>query len=197
MTDEKKPGITVVMNSNQSSVRALAPGMPPIEIKDPIPDVPVVQGPHGRAWLCNLAEGRRIMNVPAEQDAGLDHWIVEARWAHPAWHSYSILLMHLRDMPGQKPTKFYIPDATHELLVHVIDPDKSRRELLATGIIKGHWLDPANFGAQFVEITDDLARERVRKTVQMICDGNLSPDSDFMRDWVKLYNNSMIKREFR
>lgn len=197
MTDEKKPGVTLVMNSNQSSLRALVPGMPSAEIKDPIADVPVVHGPHGRAWLCNLTEGRRIMNVPPEKDAGLDHWIVEAPWAHPAWHSYSILLMHLRDIPGMARPLFHIPEATHELLVHALNPDNARQELLGTGIPNHHFLTPINFGAQFIEITDALARERVRNSVQMICDGKLSPDVDFQQQWVALYNNSMIKKEFR
>ena len=199
MADETKPGITLVMNTNQSSSRALMPGAASAEIKDPIPDVPVVQGPHGRAWLCNIAEGQRIMKVPAEQDASLDHWVVEAPWAHPAWHSYSVILLHLRALPGEEKgaTHFYIPDATHELIVHALDPDKDRRDLIRTAIPKGHWLNPCNFAAQFIEITDDLARERVRNTVQMICDGKLSPDTDFQRDWVQLYNNSMIKKAFR
>lgn len=197
MADEKKPGVTLVMGSSRSTIDLIAPGMPSVDVKDPIPDMPVVQGPHGLAWLCNVAEGRRIMNVPAERDAALDHWVVEAPWAHPAWHSYSVLLLHLREMPGQQKTVFHIPDATHELLVFTIDPTSDRRELLATGIPKRHWLEPINFAAQFIEITDDLARERVRNTVQMICDGKLSPDTDYQRDWVRLYNNSMIKKEFR
>lgn len=198
MTDEKKPDVTLVMNTNQSSIRALAPGMPSVKINDPIADVPIVQGPHGRAWLCNTAEGRRIMNCPPERDASLDHWVVEAPWAHPAWHSYSILLMHLRDIPGfEGGTKYYIRDATHEMHVYALDADKDRLELIRTAIPKGHWLQPTNFAAQFIEITDALARERVRNTVQMICDGKLSPDVDFQQQWVQLYNNSMIKKEFR
>ena len=199
MTDEQKPGITLVMNSNQSSARMLMPGAAPIEIKDPIPDVPVVQGPHGRAWLCNLAEARRIMKVSPARDASLDHWVVEAPWAHPAWHSYSVIVLHLREMPGEVKgaTHFYIADATHELVVHALNPDKDRRELIRTAIPKGMWLTPCNFAAQFIEITDDLARERVRSTVQMICDGKLSPDADFQQQWVQLYNDSMIKKEFR
>lgn len=199
MADEKKPGVTLVMGTSRSTMDMLAPGEPPIDIKDPIPDVPVVQGPHGRAWLCDRSAGLRKLKIDPSQDASLDHWIVEARWAHPAWHSYSILLLHLREMPGEKKgaTKFYIPDATHELFVYVLDPTLDRRPLLATAIPERHWLEPINFAAQFIEITDDLARERVRNTVQMICDGKLSPDTDFTRDWVRLYNNSMIKKEYR
>jgi hypothetical protein len=199
MTDEKKPGVTVVMNSNASSARMLMPGAAPIDIKDPIPDVPVVQGPHGRAWLCDRLAGLRKLKFDPAQDASLDHWMVEAPWAHPAWHSYSILLIHLREMPGEQKgaTKFYIPDATHELMVYALNPEQDRRPLLATAIPDRHWMTPGNFAAQFIEITDDLARERVRNTVQMICDGKLSPDTDFTRDWVRLYNNSMIKKEYR
>lgn len=196
MTDEKKPGVTLVMNSNASSARALMPGAPPINIKDPIPDAPVVQGPHGRAWLCNTAEARRIMNCPPDRDASLDHWVVEAPWAHPAWHSYSILLTHLRDIPGMQ-TKFYIPQATHEMHVYALDPDKDRRELIRTAIPKRHWMQPTNFAAQFIEITDDLARTRIAASVRLICDGKLSPDVDFQQQWIALYNNSMIKKAYR
>lgn len=195
MTDEKKPGVTLVMPSNRSTIDMLAPGMPPTEIKDPIGDVPVVQGAHGRAWLCNLDEGHRKLKVPPEKITTLDHWIIEAPWAHPAWHSYSLILMHLRDIGI--PTKYYIPEATHELWLYVINPDIDRRPVLLDGIPQSMWLTPMNFGAQFIEITDDLARQRVRNSVQMICDGKLSPDSDFTQQWIALYNNSMIKKEFR
>jgi hypothetical protein len=196
MTDEKKPGFVVTMGSGRSTMDLLAPGIRPIEITDPIGDVPVVQGPHGRAWLCDTAAGLRKMNIKPEDNGSLDFWIVEAPWAHPAWHSYSIMLLHLREMPG-KPAYYHIKDATHEIHVYAMDPTKDRRDLLATGIVNGHWMSPGNFAAQFIEIMDELARERVRNTVQMICDGRLSPDTDFLQDWIRLYNNSMIRKEYR
>jgi hypothetical protein len=32
-------------------------------------------------------------------------------------------------------------------------------------------------------------------TVHLICAGQLSPDSDFIRQWVGLFNDSMVKKD--
>jgi hypothetical protein len=56
---------------------------------------------------------------------------------------------------------------------------------LVTGIVDGAWLQPGNFAAQFIEISDELAGKRVRDGVQEICDGRLSPDTDARQAWTR------------
>lgn len=196
--DEKKPGLTVGVvgtgRANMELIAAMAGKPPtPVEIKYPVSMVPVVSGEHGRAWVCNLKAGRRELGIGDDVDATLDHWVVEAPWAHPAWHSYSIVLVHLRPMADGRKTKFYIDDATHEMWVYAIDPQANRNKLIANGLVKGAWLHPGNFAAQFIEIRDELARERIRKAVQEICDGRLSPDTDYTRMWIERFGDNMMR----
>lgn len=159
----------------------------------PVKAAPTLNMPYGKAWRIDLPAVRARFGGEIT-DAGIDAWLVEAAWAHPAWHSYLVTLIHLRPMPGFKDPVLYHPNATHELLVQALDPDGDRDRLLeeSTG-----WhcktLEPANFAAQLVEISDDLARERVRKAVEMICAGDLSPDTDYRAQWVALFGDNMMK----
>lgn len=198
---EDEDGIYFICNNGRHYIEDLIQGdivmglskaLEPTPIIDPITVPPVLSGAKGKAWLTNNAEGRRIKNVPLERDACLSHWVIEAPWAHPAWHSYSLITVHLRPMDNT-PTEFYLNDATHEMWLFAIDPSKNRNELISNGITNGHWLSPINFGAQFIEISDDLARDRIRNAVQMICDGKLSPDTDHRREWVRLFGDNMLK----
>ena len=191
-------GQTTVLGTGAGNMRAISGSDANAEIRDPTILVsPTISGPHGRAWLCDLVAGRHLLGFREEDDATLVHWVVEAPWAHPFWNSYSILLIHLRPMPDARETVFYLPDATHEFHVYALDPEKGREPLIKTGIPRQHWLQPANFVAQFIEISDDLARDRIRAVVQEICDGKLSPDTDWRSEWVARFNDKMIKREFR
>jgi hypothetical protein len=164
------------------------------DITHPVGTEPVLKGEHGRAWLCSLDEGYKRMGIKPEQDACICHWVIEAAWAHPAWHSYSLFCQHLRPMAGyDQPVIFHLEDATHELLLFSLDPRKDRESLIKTGIVDGRWLQPANFAAQFIELDDELARSRIRSTVQEIVDGTLSPDTDFLQMWVKRFGGNMVK----
>lgn len=203
MTDEKK-GITIgVIGTGAGNAQLLDAlrrhRVPASEIKDPIEKTPDVLGPHGRAWMCDTAEARRIKKVNPEDDATLAIWLIEAQWAHPIWHSFVLFLVHLRPMPDGQKTKFYVEDATHEFWLYALDPGKSRHPFLQTAIDPAVLL-PINFAAQFHELSDDLAMERIKGTVQMICDGKLSPDTDHTGAgglWTKLFNSRMIKPEYK
>jgi hypothetical protein len=190
MSDDK---LTIgIIGTGAGNARALAgDGVAPI--KDPITAAPVISGPHGRAWLCDLANGLKQKGFKPEDDACIAHWIIEAPWAHSAWHSYSIVLVHLRPMPDGRRTLIYLDEATHELWVHAMAPDHDRNKVLATGIPTGAWLSPKNFASQFIEISDELARDRVKAAIQQICDGKLSPDTDYQHQWVRLFGDSMMK----
>jgi len=166
-------------------------------IKDPIILPPVISGEAGKAWACNLVEGHRKSGIPIEHDACLGHWVIEAPAAHPFWHSYSLILIHLRQMPNFPPPEIHFQDATHEIWIVALDPEKDRNTMLDDGIVKGHWLHPVNFAAQFIEITDDEAVKRVKSTIQMICDGKLNPDTDGRAEWVRLYGDNMLKDEYK
>lgn len=194
MSDEqdKGPRLNIgIIGTGRANAEFLgATGNAPITF--PVTAPPIVSGPHGRAWLCDTANGQRILGVPPERDSTLAHWVIEAPWAHPIWHSYSLVLVSLRPMPGTS-TMLYLDDATHELWLYAMDPNKDRNRLLSTAIVEGNWMSPGNYASQFVEIDDQLALDRVKAAVQKVCDGQLSPDTDFTSQWVALFGGNMMK----
>lgn len=98
----KQPPLSVVMvGTGAANLRTLVPDAPPAEVKDRITATPDITGARGCAWQCNINDGRRQLGVSAENDATLVHWVIEARWAHPCWHSYSLVLVHLRPLPDE------------------------------------------------------------------------------------------------
>lgn len=183
----------IVLGTGAGNVRFLSGEVGPAPVPKPVHAPPAQYGPHGKAWLCDLKAARRKHGVTPEQDATLDHWLIEAAWAHPIWHSYSLVLVHLRPLADGRKTLFYLPDATHEIWLYALDPEADREKAIADGTALGSWLAPKNFAAQFIEITDDLARERVRAAVQKICDGKLSPDTDYTSQWAALFGDNMLK----
>lgn len=152
------------------------------------------RGAMGKAWQCDLAKARQNNSIPTSEDAALAHWIVEAPWAHPIWHSYFIVLIHLRPLPDI-PTYIYLKGATHELWVIAIDPKANRQEILDRAIDSNKWLlHPLNFAAQMVEENDRLAIARIEQAVQDIVDGKLNPDTDFSHQWITRFGDNMVRR---
>lgn len=185
-----------VLDSGAESARflgKLAGNTSGTPITDKIEAPPTLQGHHGKAWLCDVAAGLRRLGITAEQDSILAHWVIEAPWAHPAWHSYSLVLIHLRPLPDRRKTLFYLDDATHEIMLYAIGPDADRNGMVQTGMAERVWLHPGNFAAQLIEPDDDLAKARIRATVQDIIDGQLSPDTDFTREWVRRFGDNMMR----
>lgn len=190
----------IQMTSNASDARALAGGDPgPARIIRECTVKPTLIGPHGKAWLCDMDALRVRLKASKDQDSTIAAWLIEAPWAHPVWHSYFLYLIHLRPLPGfDLPPVMHLPMATHELVLWAMDPDAPRNEIVIGQQRPGeYWLSPKQFGAQICEITDELAQERVQKSVQEIIDGKLSPDTDAQRDWIKRYGDNMIKPEWR
>lgn len=194
---EKEPKVGIVLDSGRSSIDLIqklgGKQVSPVPIEHPIAKPPVLSFPHGRAWLCDLAEGVRQKGFDPGDDGTLAHWVIEAPGYHPAWHSYSIVLLHLRPLARPKKTLLYTPYVTHEIWVYAMNPDADRNQLVGNGLVEGHWLMPMNYAGQFVEVSDELAKERVRKTVQGICEGELSPDTDYRAVWHDLYGDHMFK----
>lgn len=193
-----EPRVAIFMSSNASSVAALAQlhgqTLEPAAVGDAIAKAPDLTGLVGRAWRCDLAALRTKLNVPAEEDGTVSAWVVEAPWAHPAWHSYAITLVHLRPHPkfnGQ--TKFYLAGATHEFWLYAMDPAAKRADAIGGEESSSrHWLTPINFAAQIIAESDDAASARIEDAIRLIVDGKLSPDSDFTSAWAKMFGDNML-----
>jgi hypothetical protein len=152
---------------------------------DPIDIAPTHIGGAGRAWEIKL---------PPHPDNGtVAAWIVEAAWAHPAWHSYSVVLVHLRPLAHGRPPIVHLKGATHEMWVAALDPSHSRAPAIG-GLEPAREMMPLNFAAQMIANSDAEAAARTFAAVAEICAGTLSPDTDFIRDWVKRFGDSMVRK---
>lgn len=161
---------------------------------DDVAAPPTISGAHGRAWAIDLASARKVKGVDPRDDATLAGWIVEAPWAHLAWHSYFIALVHLRPLPDARKTIFYFPDASHEFWVYALDPSRPRQPAIV-GAEMPAFLTPCNFATQRKHGSDTEALAEIERAVKDIVDGRLSPDTDFLAEWSRRYGNFMIKGE--
>lgn len=186
----------VGMSTNSADVRALTGSMEPAKPLDHVSLPALHEGHVGRFWRGNLAALRK--RLPTDRpDGTVAYWIVEAPWAHPVWHSYNVLLVHLRDIG--LPTKFYLDGATHELWLHALNPEQPRDPF-----VRGRaspmeaTLSPKQFAAQFIEPNDQAAAARVTAALEEVCAGRLSPDSDHHHqlEWARRFGDNMMKRGY-
>lgn len=152
-------------------------------------DVPAdLTGNLGRAWKLDAAAigCREAGQPPAELTVA--GWIIYAPYAHPVWHSYLLSAVSLRDCPGARPAKIYLPGATHEVLLYALNPEHR------TSINDfPHPLIPTNFHGQWIAENDEAAARYIDETVRMVCEGQLNPDTDYTRYWIHRFSASNIK----
>lgn len=154
----------------------------------------------GRGWRVDLDAARRkrlLQQTPMHRvlpDATVAHWVVEAPWSSEVIHSYSLILVHLRFDLIHAPVMRYLEGATHELALFAINPEADRGLMLRAPTDGRSWLQPAVFAAQVVEPSDEAVAARVARTVELICDGRLSPHPAHMRSWVELFGDNMMRQ---
>lgn len=153
---------------------------------------PTVTGPYGKAWHVDLPAAVKLAGVESENDANILSVMVEAPWAHPFWHSYWFNLVHLRPLPDNRDTIIYLPGATHEFWLGALSPEYSRDDMLRTGKMRN--MSPMNFAAQIIEPDDASAINRVNAAIAEVLNGTLSPDTDFIREWMKRFGDNMVKK---
>ena len=203
------PEVVIVSDTGASSARflaSIAPKSGPARMLDPVSVSPHLVGVGGRGWRVNLPAMRLKQGLDGSKDGTIAVWIIEAPWAHPIWHTYAMVLVHLRPIPGGPKVARYLEGATHEFWLFALDPGEpgritSRQSLLADGLfgIDGApgFLTPMQFGAQFIADTDEAAASRLEPSVKAIIDGILSPDTDAFGEWKYIWGEAMIRPEFR
>jgi len=149
---------------------------------------------YGMAWRVNLAavEGQ---GVPI--NGTLAQWIIEARWAHPFWHSYVLTLVHLRPIEGFEPAIIHVPNAQYEFTLFALQPDQDRAAMVREANAIRFRLEPCNFMAQFWEVNDEAAIQRIAETIDLVLAAKLNPDTDGRQCWIKLFGNAGIRPEWR
>jgi hypothetical protein len=187
--------IIIESNSNASSVRALTGDTGPAKVEKAISVPPALEGPHGKAWLVDLSAMRKQANVAEEEDGTIAGWLIEAPWAHPIWHSYALILVHLRPLTDfAKEPKWYLEGASHEMWLYALDPALDRERALSDiKVFAKGWMTPKNFAAQLKLESDHAAIETIKvRGIQPILHGALSPDSDYMRVWASIFGDNML-----
>lgn len=174
-----------------------------VPIADPIDRSPTIQGEAGRAWKVNLTGAQGRVGISPALDSRLVFWVIECPWANPAWHSYALVLVHLRDCPVD--ASISRGRASHELWLHALDPrvegetGGTREKLLEFGTLGRNGatgaMMPMHFAAQINEPSDEAALARIERAVVLICNGELSPDADFWQQWVDLFGNDVMKKD--
>lgn len=165
------------------------------EIKDPITVPPTLTGRASKAWEVDCDATRAFHGVAPEEDTTVAIWIIEAPWAHPVWHSYAMVLIHLRPAKGKPPPVIHLPGATHEIWVMALDPEGERLGLIENfDTNRCKYLTPLNFAAQFIMPCDAEAKQKAFDAVERVCDGTLSPDTDYVRHWANIFGSNMLKK---
>lgn len=151
---------------------------------------PDIEGVYGRAWKQDFESfKRRNPGLPA--DSSVCGWIVSAPWAYPLRSCYMIACVSLKDSPGLQPAKVMLPGATHEVFVVALDPEQKRIPLNDSPKM----LRPVNFAGQWVAASDDDARLKIEGCVkEIVIHATLSPDIDFIRQWVDRFSGSNLKK---
>lgn len=182
---ELHPAIAAIMEDISAAAKRRC-------LDDFVAPAPDLLDAHGRAWLVNL-QAARARSGAMRSATGMA-WIVEAVWANCAWHSYAIVVMHLRPVEGLPTAVIHDAAATHEVQVWALDPAKPRAAMIAGAAdLEPAMLTPCNFAAQFTAVSDAAAIERVEVSVRDILAGRLSPDSDFRQMWAGLFGSNMMK----
>lgn len=167
----------------------------------PVAAEPTYTGLHGLVWEQNWPMVLERNGVKPEDDAIVGSWVIRAPYAHPFWYDYWLYVIHLRDMPDRRETKFYLPGATHELCLFALDPDRTNVDRMLAGDKFGPgvivYLTPKQFASQMIYASDEEAHAQVAAAARDVADGKLNPDVDHQAAWGIRFGTSMIKAEYR
>lgn len=124
--------------------------------------------------------GRRIPrdNYAEHSPATLDSWVIDAPMWHPLWSQYFLGVITLAPVPGVRPAHKDRPDATHELMVMTLNPERGPYDASAVGAPGSlGFLTPGNIAEQFRVAADDHAVELAGLCVKAVVIGLLSPET--------------------
>lgn len=194
--------IAMLGGTGRTSVETLAALVgkprPALDLK-PISVPPLMSGPRGKVWAVDLDPCRKEALATGQlddvrNDALIAALVIEAPFAHPIWHSYGLLLMHLRPLLTPQETLLYIDNAAHEIVLSALDPKADREAMLTSYAAFGRArMTPDNFAAQGKLKSDEDAIALVHIVAKLIVRGVLSPDTDHILDWASLFGDNMMR----
>lgn len=148
---------------------------------------PDLQGPSGKGWSVPMP----THHDRPETAATLATWVLTIPEAHPAWHSYVLSLIHLRDIPGGRPAQKEFPEATHEVLLFALDPGEPLPDIDAGDRFRPAMLSPVNLIEQFTAESDAQAVSIAEGLARAFVLGHASPDTDYRAHTVALLHRSV------
>lgn len=133
------------------------------------------EGAAGRWWQVSLTEEQKADPRAA---IGSRLYIVDQPGVNIFWSEYGLFLIDLvTEIEGVDPAKKRFPEATHELIIFALNPDRAHDP---DDFDPNNHLTPPNLVHQFKATQRDAER-----IMHLLCrsfvEGRLSPDSDFTR----------------
>jgi hypothetical protein len=145
---------------------------------------PFVAGNYARAWSVKW-DANDLQN-----EACLGCYLIEGNF-HPFWTQWCISVVNLRDVPGFPPAIKKKPEYTHELMIVAANPDIKLNPDIRPD--SGWQLMPPDVVEQFQVPSDANAVDMLGKFICFICNGELSPDSDFREVWTRIVQAEATK----
>ena len=126
----------------------------------------VLQGPAGTATEVIL---KGTPDRPAWV-ATLGMWFLSCPGQSPAWDKYLLSIIHLRPIDGVPDADISVPNATHEVLLIALNPDRN-----PTALDMSSWqhLTPANLVEQIELPNDEDAKDLLKKCATAVVNGML------------------------
>lgn len=123
------------------------------------------------AGVAGEAERCTISPKNPDQEATLGAWLIHAPGQSPAWDHYLLMLVHLRDLPGQtRRASRQFPEAEHQMTLFAL----GRKGHPVKDDYATWWpLFPANGELQFGGATDEQALTALDVLAYAICNGSL------------------------
>lgn len=126
-----------------------------------------IAGPYG------IAEEVPLEGL-ANAGATLCAWLITSSVYHPLWNQYLLAVVGLGEVPGFPPAKLKFPGASHELIVHAIDPKDGTVYKPTDG--RFPQLIPINICEQY-EATDAEMTEVAWLACRAVVHGGLNPET--------------------
>lgn len=135
-----------------------------------------------------------VQSTTPDQEALLDAYLITSNTFHPMWTQWLCALVHLRPIEGSKEAVKQYPQAEYEMTVQAIDPETpiDNRNTDLTGV---KFLTPIDSTVQFNGIDDNQARSGQAAMMQLIANGQISPDSDFKRIWGQEISRRVLEQK--
>lgn len=157
-------------------------------------DRELIAGPRGTALQMDLP--------PMEGKTTLAQWFMTLPGQHPFWSKYVLSVIHLRDEESTAPAKKDYPEATYEICLIALDPE---RKPVPENRETWRFLTPLNARVQFHGITDEQAAEVCALAARALTDGFLPAEPDHplakafwtkaIKDTVEHYSNPEFQQE--